>query len=52
MDRRVRREDGKQLYHAIDIADDLNDGHGLSYGAALREARKVFKVPQRRQAHR
>lgn len=42
---RVRREDGKQLYHALGPADDLNDGNGLTYDAALREARKVFKVP-------
>src|SRR5688572_20167002 len=42
---RVRKPDGKQQYDALGPADDLNDGNGLSYEAALREARKRFKVP-------
>lgn len=42
---RIRREDGKQEYHALGSADDLNDGNGLGYEAALREGRKRFKVP-------
>ena len=31
--------------HALGAADDLNDGNGLTYKAALDEARKVFKMP-------
>lgn len=37
---RVRREDGQQAYQALGSADDLNDGHGMDYEAALAAARK------------
>lgn len=42
---RMRGEDGKQAYSAIGPADDLNDGNGLTYEAALAEARKHFQIP-------
>jgi integrase len=42
---RVRAENGRQTYHALGAADDLNDGQGHSYEAALNQARKLFKVP-------
>ena len=31
--------------HALGAADDLGDGNGLTYKAALDEARKVFRMP-------
>jgi len=42
---RMRGEDGRQAYSAIGAADDLNDGNGLAYEAALAEARKHFQIP-------
>lgn len=42
---RLRSDDGKRKYVALGSADDLNDGNGLAYEAALAEARKHFSVP-------
>jgi integrase len=41
---RVRKSDSGQEYHALGAADDLNDGQGLSYEAALERARRFFGV--------
>jgi integrase len=43
----VRRRDeaGKQHYHAIGPANDLNDGQGLDYREAFEQARRLFGVP-------
>jgi integrase len=42
---RVRTDDARQAYHALGPADDLNDGNGLTYEAALEQARKHFQLP-------
>ena len=42
---RMRGDEGRQTYAALGIADDLNDGSGLAYAAALAEARKYFQIP-------
>lgn len=42
---RVRTDRGRQAYYALGAADDANDGNGLTYEAALDEARKHFALP-------
>jgi integrase len=41
---RTRGADSRQHYDALGAADDLNDGRGLTYAAALAEARKRFRI--------
>ncbi|HUJ86546.1 MAG TPA: hypothetical protein VLX30_06815, partial [Burkholderiales bacterium] len=43
---RVRAADGRQTYHALGAADDQNANQGLTYEAALRQARRLFKIPR------